>query len=87
MSKSPKSMMKVSRELLCSEMEKKGQIADESRHNGFRCAAYARKQLGIQRGAEYLDNCFEKISEDEQFELDKAQVVKEIAALESQARP
>ncbi|XP_058224532.1 uncharacterized protein LOC131333792 isoform X2 [Rhododendron vialii] len=30
MSKSPKSMMKVSRELLCSEMEKKGQIADES---------------------------------------------------------
>ncbi|KAF7141063.1 hypothetical protein RHSIM_Rhsim06G0180100 [Rhododendron simsii] len=44
--KSPKSMMKVSRGLLCSEMEKKGQITDESRHNGFRCAAYARKLLG-----------------------------------------
>ncbi|KAG5529037.1 hypothetical protein RHGRI_029641 [Rhododendron griersonianum] len=43
--------------------------------------------LGHTLGAEYLDNCFEEISEDEQFESDKAQVVKEIAALEPQARP
>ncbi|XP_058219926.1 ubiquitin carboxyl-terminal hydrolase 15 isoform X1 [Rhododendron vialii] len=36
MSKSPKSMMKESREQLCSEMERKGEIADESKVGGIR---------------------------------------------------
>ncbi|KAG5528811.1 hypothetical protein RHGRI_029464 [Rhododendron griersonianum] len=36
MSKSPKSMMKESREQLCLEMERKGQIADESEVGGKR---------------------------------------------------
>ncbi|KAI8552322.1 hypothetical protein RHMOL_Rhmol06G0257800 [Rhododendron molle] len=36
MSKSPKSMMKESREQLCSDMERKGQIADESKVGGIR---------------------------------------------------